>query len=185
VPARKAPASAGAGVTFLQHFTMVYEGRTGTVPRARAVAGRKNPDALCRSAPGPSESRWRATWGARHASQHSVFWQFGLRVRQCAKGGAPRYGAPYRCVSGNRSPSKRMANASASSGLVKQSTTNSPSSRSGNTAAAPLTETPQSSRRSRCSSRRVLCRPTTLCVIGSPYGAQCWSGAPSAATARP
>ena len=36
----------------------------------------------------------------------------------------------HRRVDGNRSPSKRMANASASSGLVKQNTTNSPSSRS-------------------------------------------------------
>jgi hypothetical protein len=42
--------------------------------------------------------------------------------RQCSLGG-------YRRVDGNRSPSKRLANACASSSLVKQNTTNSPSSR--------------------------------------------------------
>jgi hypothetical protein len=29
---------------------------------------------------------------ARHTSQHNVFWVFWLRVRQSAKGSAPKYG---------------------------------------------------------------------------------------------
>jgi hypothetical protein len=66
--------------------------------RARSACGKESPDALCRSAPGPSESGMASIWATRHASQHSVLWLFELCVRQNAKGGAPRYALPCRTL---------------------------------------------------------------------------------------